>query len=306
MSLDFVAGWFGGISTLLVCHPMDTLKVRLQGSRLQGTTHSEEHYRNSLDAAIKIWRREGTSAFYKGIAAPMAGIGIANGALFGVYGQSTAYLTSLRSRQTDGEGSVGLAGHLQNTTDLSVLDNICCATLGGIAHTYVLTPFEVVRIRLQTEAMFRHRRYFGALHCARVIYGQGGVRKLYLGLGAALARDVPGAVIYFGCYGLLRQMLPQDDEASNVMSILFAGGCAGVAQWLVVYPLDTIKTRQQIAKEGVYIDWLHVARDLYKKEGVPAFYTGIAPALGRAFIANACCFAGVELSLKVMNALMQQ
>lgn len=304
MLTDFVAGWVGGISTLLICHPMDTLKVRLQISRLHGTCHREEYYRNSIEAAIKIRRKEGIAAFYRGIAAPMAGIGIANAALFGVYGKATAYLTALRSQQASVEDP-GLAGHLQNTTELTVLDNICCATLGGIAHTYVLTPFEVIRIRLQTESMFRHRQYFGAIHCARKIYGQGGVRKLYLGLGAALARDIPGAVVYFGSYGLLRQMLPQEDGASNVLSILFAGGCAGVAQWWLIFPLDTIKTRMQTAKEGMYIDWLHVARDLYKKEGVPAFYSGIAPALSRAFIANACCFAGVELSLKFMAQLNQ-
>ena len=278
---------------LVVGHPFDSVKVRLQGSTFD---YRNLTYRNSVDCAIKMFQREGVGAFYRGVAAPMAGVGVANAALFGVYGALTSKISQYR-QQGD---RVDLAGHLQNTTNLSVIDNIFCATCGGVAYGVCMTPFDVIKIRLQTMDMFSHRNYFGAIHSAKSLYREGGIKKLYLGLAATIIRDIPGSVAYLGAYGYLRQMLPQSSDKLNVVPILFAGGCAGVAQWMIVFPLDTIKTRQQIAKTGMFIDWLHVARDLYRTEGVAAFYAGIAPALFRAFFANAACFVGVEMTVKML------
>ncbi|CAM9284407.1 unnamed protein product, partial [Laminaria digitata] len=43
-------------------------------------------------------------------------------------------------------------------------------------------------------------------------------------------------------------------------------------------------------------------RTLLKKEGVGALYRGIAPAMLRAFPANAACFFGVDLAKSVLGA----
>ena len=43
--------------------------------------------------------------------------------------------------------------------------------------------------------------------------------------------------------------------------------------------------------------------ELYRREGARAFFKGLGPALVRAFPANAACFLGVEVSMKMMNCL---
>lgn len=292
MLTDFAAGWVGGVSILVAGHPFETVKVRLQGATFN---YHKVTYRNSVDCALQILKNDGIRGFYRGIAAPMLSIGVANAALFGVYGALlNHFAASHRPYPYDDET---LSDNMQNAAHLSLFENMVCAAAGGCAHAFVMTPFEMVRIRLQTADLFPWRKYFGAIDCARTIYREGGVRKMYRGLHATILRDVPGTIMYLGSYGILRQMLPQEKGRMNICGALFAGGCAGVAQWLVVFPLDTIKTRRQIAKCGQYVDLLHVARDLWKTEGLPAFYYGIAPALCRAFIANAACFVGVETVL---------
>lgn len=44
-------------------------------------------------------------------------------------------------------------------------------------------------------------------------------------------------------------------------------------------------------------------RELVKAEGYKALFKGLGPAMVRAFPANAACFLGVEVSMKVMNML---
>lgn len=306
---DFVAGWVGGISILLVGHPFETVKVRLQGSTFD---YRKVTYRNSVDCSLRILHNDGIRGFYRGIAAPMLSVGVASGAMFFVYGQCLNYFalqhrsgvpTNANTSVFDGVGGdeESFSDNMQNAANLTLFENMVCAAAGGCVHAFVMTPFEMIRIRLQTADMFAHRKYFGAIDCGRTIYREGGMKKLYRGLQATILRDVPGSIVYLGSYGILRQMLPQERGRPNVCGALFAGGCAGVAQWLVVFPLDTIKTRRQIATCGHYVDLLHVARDLWKNEGVPAFYYGIAPALCRAFLANAACFAGVESVLWLLT-----
>ena len=90
----------------------------------------------------------------------------------------------------------------------------------------------------------------------------------------------------------------------SVPKILFAGGMAGVCNWIVAVPMDVVKSRFQSAPEGTFPGGLRqVTTELVQKEGVASLYRGLAPALLRAFPANAACFLGMEVSKKAMSAM---
>ena len=269
-----------------VARPICTAPIRLSSS-------------DTLSVMRDILHNEGPRGFYRGLAAPLSGVGLATAAQFGVFGYVSNYL----SRKRYGGDVHNLSDHLQNANSLDVLDKVISATCGGVAYAVIIAPFEMVKVRLQTQIFFGHRKYFGALGCGRKLYSEGGLRKLYLGIDVMLMRDIIGSVVYFGSYGLLRQVLPQGDTRESIASTLFAGGCAGVTQWALIFPLDTIKTRQQIAKQGTYLDWVHCGRVLYRKDGWRSFYYGVGPALIRAFMGNAICFGGVEAAMAAMERL---
>ena len=84
------------------------------------------------------------------------------------------------------------------------------------------------------------------------------------------------------------------------MAVLTAGGLAGMACWSVAIPADVIKSRYQSAPEGTYTGMLDCYQQLIKTEGYGAMFTGIRPALIRAFPANAACFMGMEVARKVL------
>lgn len=70
----------------------------------------------------------------------------------------------------------------------------------------------------------------------------------------------------------------------NYMKFIF-GGTAGMMATCVVQPLDLVKTRMQTSSVGTatkeYKTSLHLIKDIVKKEGVFAMYTGLSAALLR-------------------------
>lgn len=92
---------------------------------------------------------------------------------------------------------------------------------------------------------------------------------------------------------------PQKGSLSP-LAVLTAGGLAGMACWTVAIPPDTIKSRYQTAPEGMYKGLGDVFVKLIREEGVAGLFTGIRPALIRAFPANAACFFGMEVAREAL------
>jgi len=132
------------------------------------------------------------------------------------------------------------------------------------------------------------------------------MRSIFKGSVATLLRDVPGSMAYFGAYEMFKWLLTPEGSSPNSLNpfaVLVAGGMAGVANWVIAIPPDVLKSRYQAAPEGTYRGLGHVLSVLLKEEGVKGLFKGVAPAMLRAFPANAACFFGVEASLKLMNSL---
>ncbi len=66
-AIDMTAGVFGGIVVVLVGHPFDTTKTRLQ-------TAPNGFYTGTMDCIKKTMKWEGAKGFYTGIQSPLAGI----------------------------------------------------------------------------------------------------------------------------------------------------------------------------------------------------------------------------------------
>lgn len=176
--------------------------------------------------------------------------------------------------------------------------------------TAITAPFERVKVILQVQgqkqlAPGEKPKYSGGLDVVRQLYREGGVRSVFRGTVATLARDGPGSACYFAAYEIIKRKLSPKDENGkptgqlSVSAIMAAGAGAGVAMWIPIFPIDTIKSRLQTAEGNVTLSG--VVRELYGKGGVKAFFPGFGPALARAVPANAATFLGVELAHKAMT-----
>lgn len=90
------------------------------------------------------------------------------------------------------------------------------------------------------------------------------------------------------------------------MKILLCGGIAGIVTWGSVFPLDMVKTRLQaqtmadhsfahtpnenqnlLRQPRATLNSFQMAREVYRAEGMGAFYRGLRICSIRAFIVNA-------------------
>ena len=179
----------------------------------------------------------------------------------------------------------------------------------AIPMTLITAPFERVKIILQIQgqkqlAPGEKPKYAGGVDVVRQLMKEGGIKSVYRGSAMTLARDGPGSAAYFASYETIkRKLTPKDEDGKpgklSLPAVAMAGGVAGIAMWIPVFPVDTIKSRLQSGDSN--LDISATIRQLYSKGGVKAFFPGIGPAMARAVPANAATFLGVELAHQAMN-----
>ncbi|KAJ7612032.1 mitochondrial carrier domain-containing protein [Mycena polygramma] len=82
---------------------------------------------------------------------------------------------------------------------------------------------------------------------------------------------------------------------------LLAGSVGGAVQVLVGHPLDTVKTRAQIAPKGMFKGPMDIIMQTVRKEGFLALYKGMAsPLLGSAGV-NSLLFASYGVSQRIIS-----
>lgn len=181
----------------------------------------------------------------------------------------------------------------------------------AIPMTLITAPFERVKVLLQIQgqkqlAPGEKPKYSGGLDVVRQLYKEGGIRSVFRGSAMTLARDGPGSAAYFAAYETIkRRLTPKDENGKpgqlSLPAVCAAGGAAGVAMWLPVFPVDTVKSRLQSAEGNPTIGG--TIRELYGRGGIKAFFPGFGPAIARAIPANAATFLGVELAHQMMNKI---
>ena len=80
------------------------------------------------------------------------------------------------------------------------------------------------------------------------------------------------------------------DRKSNHLTVLVAGGIAGIISWMPTYPFDTIKTRMQgdgFGKEQKFKNVLHCYKYTISGQGPSILYRGFGSCIYRAFVVNA-------------------
>jgi len=285
---NFLAGGFGGMCLVAAGHPLDTIKVRLQ-TMPKPVPGQPALYKGTFDCAKKIVVREGPLGLYKGMAAPLSGVT----PMFAV-----CFL------------GFGIGKRLQQThpdDPLTMFQLFKAGMISGVFTTAIMAPGERIKCLLQVQAANTGNaiKYNGPIDCAKKLYAEGGMRSIYKGTAATLLRDVPASGMYFMTYEWLQQVLTPEGKSRSDLSAgrtLFAGGMAGIFNWLVAIPPDVLKSRLQTAPEGTYPKGIRdVFRVMMKEEGIRALYKGATPVMLRAFPANAACFFGYEMAMKFLH-----
>ena len=87
----------------------------------------------------------------------------------------------------------------------------------------------------------------------------------------------------------------QETGETGVLTVLTAGGLAGIISWVFNYPVDVVKSRIQADISGKYSGMIDCTIKSYQAEGWRVFVQGINSTVVRAFPTNAATFGAVAL-----------
>ncbi|PQE23427.1 carnitine acyl carnitine carrier protein [Rutstroemia sp. NJR-2017a BBW] len=288
---SLAAGGFGGVCAVIVGHPFDLVKVRLQ-------TAERGVYKSAIDVVTKSVAKDGLArGLYAGVSAPLVGV-------------TPMFAVSFWGFDV-GKNLVRNATSTGPHEPLSIAQVSAAGFFSAIPMTLITAPFERVKVLLQiqgqkTLAPGEKPKYNGGVDVVRQLYKEGGIRSVFRGSVATLARDGPGSAAYFATYEYIKRRLTPVDVATgkpsgdlSLLAVTGAGACAGVAMWIPVFPVDTVKSRLQTMEGNPTVGG--VISGLWRNGGMKAFFPGFGPALARAVPANAATFLGVELAHQAMN-----
>ena len=198
---------------------------------------------------------------YRGIVPPLVGVGLEKSVVFGVYYNTIQY------------------------TDSPFISG----ALSGLSASFVVTPFERIKILLQTNQKIERSMFHRSF--------------IFQGLSATLYRETPGFGIYFSTYQLLKQRnwsaSCDETELLPFESFTF-GAIAGAFSWIFIYPQDRIKTHLQSIKDRK-VGFKEGFNEVLKNGGYRGLYRGFHFALMRAMPLHATVFATMELCQKYIS-----
>lgn len=280
----FICGGFGGICTVLVGHPLDTVKVRLQ--TMSTKPGEKAKYSGTWDCLAKTVKNEGFGGLYKGMGAPLAAIAPIFAISFFGYGVGKKLFK------------------VEEAEDMKTLRTIAAGAMSGVFTTTLMSPGERIKCLLQIQQGSGTNIYDGPLDVAKKLYKEGGIRSIYRGAVATMCRDVPASGLYFLTYQTVTEFFSSPGVPPSMPVTILAGGMSGIANWVIGMPADVLKSRLQTAPEGTYPGGMkQVFGELMKKEGLGALYKGFTPVIIRSFPANAACFVGFELAASALRRL---
>lgn len=289
-SKEMVAGVVGAVAQVFTGQPFDIIKVRMQTA-----TSSTPSVGMIMKDIVKY---EGVKGFYKGTTSPLVGSSAIVPAGFVTNGLMKRFFTEQNKKDSS----------ITNPYDLHFGQFLLSGAAAGVSLAIISTPVEHMRIRCQIQSSHKAKAFTSPKDALFKIYNRFGIKGVYHGFGATLARESLGGAFYFGVYESLKSYYypVRSDGTRDHASVAFvmaSGGMAGATYWTLAYPIDLVKSQIQadsLAHRKIRSLW-HSLRLVVKSQGVKALYRGYSPALMRCLPANGALFVGYELAMKLMH-----
>ncbi|RZC33516.1 Mito carr domain containing protein [Asbolus verrucosus] len=277
----FVAGISGGVTSTLILHPLDVIKIRfaVNDGRLQTTPR----YSGIWNAFVTIFRQEGIHGLYRGVTPNVWGAGSSWGLYFLFY---NAIKTWIQGGNVN--APLGPANHL------------LAASEAGVVTLFITNPLWVVKTRLCLQygsTSSSQEQYKGMIDALVKIYRYDGIKGYYKGLVPGIFGVSHGAV-QFMVYEELKNAynkyhnLPIATKLSTVQYLSFAALSKIIAAG-TTYPYQVVRARLQNQHYN-YKGSLDCINQTWSYEGWRGFYKGLGTNLLRVTPATMITFLTYE------------
>ncbi|ORX78520.1 mitochondrial carrier [Anaeromyces robustus] len=309
----------------LVGYPFDSIKTRMQ-------TYNYGKMRNCIKLT---YRSEGLRGFYRGVGPPLITISIVKSISYSIYDRTKEFVdryidpTSLYGLTISSSIAGVTSGYLsaviscplelikmqrqieqllvrQSSITASINEETAKQAAKTAAKQAAKTVAKQSTSNTVKESAQQTAKSVTTQTTKTVVKNTNGIRGLYRGFMFQGLRDAFGTGVYFCAYEISKKLLTIGDRESNHVTHFFAGGIAGIASWIGIFPIDLVKSKLQIdakSKHKMYKNQLQCIKYIYKTSGVRGFYQGISSCLIRAFPVHALNFVVYEHALRLCKKL---
>jgi solute carrier family 25 carnitine/acylcarnitine transporter 20/29 len=238
---------------------------------------------DTLKVRTQLQTAASVSGLFSGWRVPVATAGAINCVNFGTYDYVWRHLSPDVEHDVDASSAVVFAA----------------GTCGGLVVSPMTTVVSRIKV-LQQAHTFPGR---GVLDVFRGTVEGGGLRCLWCGFSANFAMECCRGFYMLFFVGAKRYLGAPDELPLWKRSL--AGAFAGVASWIIVYPLDVVKTAVQAQNplKGERTPTLEMAARLYRDGGVRRFYRGLGFTVLRAGPVAGVLLPTFDLTLYGLRAL---
>ncbi|KAL1411994.1 hypothetical protein Q8F55_002989 [Vanrija albida] len=310
--IGFAAGILSGWTKLVVGHPFDTIKTRLQCAP-KGTFNGAWH------CFTKTVSKEGPLALYKGASVPAISWGITDSILMGSLHNYRAFLKD----HGFAERIPGTVGDGPEDERLSLLGHSIAGLFAGWTNASVAHPTETIKAKLQLQLVQPEgtpRQFTGPIDVVKQTVQAQGITGMWRGLGSSFMYRSSFAAMFGGFEIFNRWFATWKGttwELSPGAANFFAGGMASNMYWIMALPMDNIKNRIMADNiktpryNGVFDAYRQVWRENYDPSRglgwntgarIQNFYKGFVPVALRAFPTNAAALAVWEGVMRYTGA----
>lgn len=230
-----VCGAIAGVIGTSIIFPLDIIKTRLQNQKGLGPK-KELAYNGMVDCARLMMKNEGILGFYRGLAPNLVGIIPEKAIKLAVNDYARErWAVHLKVSNPDNIPS--------NPDNIPLVYGMVSGATAGFCQVVATNPMEIVKIQLQLQGS----RAGAAANISAVdVVKKLGLKGLYKGTSATLARDVPFSLIFFSLVSVLKNAGTKPGQSTPLPVVFGSGILSGALAAAVVTPMDVIKTRLQV------------------------------------------------------------
>jgi len=191
----------------------------------------------------------------------------------------------------------------ESSIPLAVKDFVA-GCVGGVAQIVAGHPFDTLKVRLQTQEP-ENIRYKGPIDCFLKTIREEGVKGLYKGMAPPIAGVAAVNAVLFMAYGQAKSALQSYSGREHLTKtqLTIAGAYAGLANCIVICPVELLKARVQVQYPGqitAQAKPLDIASTIRKQYGIRGLFTGMTATIYREVPAYAAYFGCYELSREIL------
>jgi solute carrier family 25 carnitine/acylcarnitine transporter 20/29 len=234
----YINGGISGMCGVILSHPIDTIKTHIQtGNKLSSFKPSFTN-------------------FYKGMSAPLLGVGLEKAIVFGTYNYAL--------KKTD--NNIPLSG-----------------AISGLVASFIVTPYERFKILKQNAQVFTIKEL-------NIKFLFRGLSTTFTREAPGFA------IYFSTYEYLKKKNFTNHNKKIDYISSFIYGGISGITAWIFIYPQDKIKTiMQSETQNNKNIRSIKsIINSIYKDGGFSQFYKGFSWAAGRALLLHSGTFCMME------------